>query len=102
MVADIYSKALDDTAIEFGKIYKPIRHIIEDFQEKSGYGSMSKVLLGNSIKLYDNLYEKDEKGHNLMRFKNPYTDSTLTLIEREFLKKILFEFAKIKHSRGIY
>ena len=33
MVADIYSKALDDTAIEFGKIYKPIRHIIEDFQE---------------------------------------------------------------------
>lgn len=102
MVADIYSKALDDTAIEFGKIYKPIRHIIEDFQEKSGYGSMSKVLLGNSIKLYDNLYEKDEKGHNLMRFKNPYTDTTLTSIEREFLKKILFEFAKIKHSRGIY
>jgi len=31
MVTDIYSSALDDTAIEFGKKYKPIRKVVEKF-----------------------------------------------------------------------
>ena len=33
-----------------------------------------------------------------MRFKNPYSDPTLSDIEKDFLKKILFEFNKIRFN----
>jgi hypothetical protein len=44
--------------------------------------------------LFKNLFELDNKGNKTMKFKNPYTDSSLKDYERKFLKKALFYFNK--------
>lgn len=65
-----------------------------DFYKAAGYSSLENITLGTQSRLFNNLYELDSKGNKTMRFKNPYTDSSLKDYERIFLKKALFYFNK--------
>ena len=44
------------------------------------------------------MFVQNDKGDPIMMFKNPYTDSSLSSEEKQFLKKALFEFAKVTYS----
>ena len=71
-----------------------LRSFIMDFYKAAGYTSLENFTIGDQTRLYNNLYELDSKGNKTMRFKNPYTDSSLKDYERTFLKKALFYFNK--------
>ena len=71
-----------------------LRGFIMDFYKAAGYSSLENITLGTQSRLFNNLYELDSKGNKTMRFKNPYTDSSLKDYERIFLKKALFYFNK--------
>ena len=77
--------------------YSPIRPIFMEFYEKAGYSKTQNALIGNQASVYKNLYETDPNGNRTMQFKNPYDEfNDLKDYERDFLKKILYEFHKIR------
>lgn len=98
-VAFMFQKAIDKIAGQMLDRYSPIRTLILDFLEKKGYNATQNSLIGNHATQFKNLYEVDLNGQKTMKFKNPYDRSTqLDDNEREFLKKILFEFNKIRYE----
>lgn len=79
---------------------KNIRQFLMDFYKKSGYTTLENVTLGDQNRLFKNMYQTDSSGKRIMLFKNPYDESNnLTQIEREFLKKALFEFNRIRQLK---
>lgn len=96
-VGFMFQKAIDKIANDMVTRYTPIRNIFMKFYEDAGYTKTQNALIGNQASVYKNLYELDSDGNRTMQFKNPYDDfSDLKDYEREFLKKILFEFHKIR------
>lgn len=96
-VGFMFQKTIDKVANDMLTRYSPIREIFMKFYEDAGYTKTQNAIIGNQASVYKNLYETDEKGNRLMQFKNPYDISNdLKDYEREFLKKILYEFHKIR------
>lgn len=96
-VGFMFQKAIDKIANDMTTRYTPIRDVFMKFYEDAGYTKTQNAVIGNQASVYENLYEKDSQGKRLMQFKNPYDDfNDLKSYEREFLKKILWEFHKIR------
>lgn len=76
-----------------------LRSFIMQFYKDAGYTSLENMTLGTQARLFENMYELDSKGQKTMKFKNPYTDSSLKEYERKFLKKALFYFNKYNFLR---
>lgn len=59
---------------------------------KSKEGTLNTMLLSNHRALYQALFQQDKTGHvsNEFRFKNPFTDSSLTAEDKEYLKEIIW------------
>lgn len=71
-----------------------LRGFIMEFYKDAGYTSLENFTLGTQNRLFENLFELDDRGNKTMKFKNPYTDPSLKDYERKFLKKALFYFNK--------
>ena len=96
-VGFMFQKTIDKVANDMLTRYSPIREIFMKFYEDAGYTKTQNAVIGNQASVYKNLYETDENGNRLMQFKNPYDISNdLKDYEREFLKKILYEFHKVR------
>ena len=96
-VGFMFQKTIDKIANDMLTRYSPIRPIFMEFYEKAGYSKTQNALIGNQASVYKNLYETDPNGNRTMQFKNPYDEfNDLEDYERDFLKKILFEFHKIR------
>ena len=96
-VGFMFQKSIDKIANDMVTRYSPIKDIFMKFYEDAGYTKTQNAVIGNQASVYLNLYEKDEQGNRLMQFKNPYDDfNDLKDYERSFLKKILFEFHKVR------
>lgn len=93
LVVNRYTKALDDTAKEFNEAYSPLKKHIVNFYEAMGYNTARAAVIGDSTKIFKNLYREDEP----LMFKDPYDSSyQLSEPERKFLKIVLFHINKIK------
>lgn len=91
----------DTIASEFLDVYdKYIREHFNTFYKEIGYSSSENMILGDQAAQYDNMFEKDiHTGKNTMVFKNPYDMSNdLTSPERNLLKQVLYQIAKINHN----
>lgn len=99
-VGFLTKKSIDNARAEILDGYMLNMHpIIKKFYEDAGYTSANNAIIGNQAKVYQNLYQRDENGVNLMLFKNPYDmSSDLKPYERDFLKKILYEMYKVYQS----
>lgn len=80
------------------KAANPIQKFTREFFNSKGYGSLQASTLGDENTLFKNMFVQNDKGDPIMMFKNPYTDSSLSSEEKQFLKKALFEFAKVTYS----
>ena len=102
MVTSIVSQAIDRIHYDTVEKFTPIRKYLDDFYKSVGYSSLKNSTLGNQEQQFSNMFEKDEEGNNLLVFKNPYKDASLSEPEKVFLKKALFTFAKIRcEMKGI-
>ena len=96
-VGFMFQKAVDKIANDMTMRYTPIKEVFMEFYKDAGYTKTQNALIGNQASVYEHLYETDENGQRLMQFKNPYDEfNDLKNYERKFLKRILYEFHKIR------
>ena len=75
-----------------------IRGFVMDFFKACGYDLTKNAVIGNEVRLYDDLFERDENNKRTMTFKNPWTDTSLKEHQKVFLKKALFQFYIIRNN----
>lgn len=96
-VGFLAQKSIDNIRSEILDEMSEITPIFREFYEASGYSSLQNEWVGDLVTKFNNLYEVDEDGNKLMVFKNPYNpNADLKPYERTFLKKILFQFYKVR------
>ena len=98
-VVSAFIQAVDDIAFKVKSEYNHIYNFTIDFYNRSGFGNLRASLVGDQAKAFENLYERDSSNKLLMRFRNPYSRDNfvpMTEAEKQYLKKVLFEFAKIR------
>lgn len=100
IVADNMQITHDSIAEDFLKDYDVnIRPQFDKFYKKIGYTNLDNITFGRQARQFDNLYERDENGNNLLIFKNPYDNTNdLKPEEREILKHVLFRIAMINSN----
>lgn len=76
---------------------RPVQQYLTQFYKGAGYGNLQNETLGNQEVAFKNLFQEID-GKRIMKFRNPYTDSTLKPHEREFLKKVLFTLATVRQK----
>lgn len=101
-MSNLYARALDESSIQFDKIYSPIRKKIQEFYEDTGYGVVKSAVLGSAESVFKDMFEVDANGNKTWYFVNPYdkvSSAALNEKQRDFLKFILFQFGKLKAER---
>lgn len=81
---------------------KNLRSFIMEFYKDAGYTSLENMTIGSQNRLFMNLYQTNNSGKRIFRFKNPYTDNTLKDYEKKFLKKVLFYLNKYNFRNKDY
>lgn len=98
-IVKMVTTTIDDIAFKVKQEYNHIYNFTMDFYNSSGYGDTRASLVGDQAKAFNNLYKRDKSNNILMEFRNPYEQdslSPLTPAESKYLKKVLFELAKIR------
>lgn len=100
-VTDLYTAAIDKISARVREIANPIMQYTKQFYQDQGFGSLRNSVIGDSARAFLNLYRVNERGERMMEFRNPYetdTQTPLNSAERLFLKRTLFQLAKIKST----
>lgn len=104
IITELYNRTINRIAEEAMKRWIPIRSIFNNFYETIGYSRLQNSTIGNQANQFDDLYKKDAQGNNELRLLNPYDNTEMAQIQthreekRQFLKRILFNFAKTRYS----
>lgn len=103
LITDLYTKTINTIAEQAESKWIPIRDILYKFYDDIGYTRLQNTTIGNQAQQFNDLYRKDANGNRLLRLLNPYDSNDMAQIQshrgikQQFLKKILFEFAKIRY-----
>lgn len=103
LITDLYTKTINTIAEQAESKWIPIRDILYKFYDDIGYSRVQNSIIGNQAQQFNDLYRKDANGNRLLRLLNPYDSNDMAQIQthrgikQQFLKKILFEFAKIRY-----
>lgn len=103
LIIDLYTKTINTIAEQAESKWIPIRDILYKFYDDIGYSRLQNSVIGNQAQQFNDLYRKDANGNRLLRLLNPYNSNDMAQIQthrgikQQFLKKILFEFAKIRY-----
>lgn len=79
----------------------PIQNFTRDYFNQAGYSTIEGSLIGDENKYFDNMFMHNDRGEKIMMFKNPYKNDAANYMsshEKLFLKKALFELAKVTYS----
>lgn len=95
----MFQQSVNTIADRMQKEYAPLRKAMQKFFEAKGYGAARNSIIGDEVRIFNNLYDEQKKLEGELRFKNPYDHSNnLDDAEREFLKQVLFEINKIRYA----
>lgn len=103
LITDLYIRTVNIIAEQAESKWTPIRNILYKFYDDIGYSRLQNSVIGNQAQQFNDLYRKDANGNRLLRLLNPYDSNDMAQIsthrgvKQQFLKKILFEFAKIRY-----
>ena len=103
LITDLYIRTINTIAEQAESKWIPIRNILYKFYDDIGYSRLQNSVIGNQAQQFNDLYRKDANGNRLLRLLNPYDSNDMAQIsthrgvKQQFLKKILFEFAKIRY-----
>lgn len=98
-VVTSFIQTVDDIAFKVKSEYNHIYNFTMNFYNQTGFGNLRASTIGDQARAFENLYERDSSNQIVMRFRNPYSQDNFTPMsnaEKTYLKKILFEFAKIR------
>lgn len=94
----MFQQAVNKVADRVLKEYAPMREIMNKFFKAKNYSAARNSIVGDEVKIFKNLFDPVSKDNGELRFKNPYTDSSLDSAEKEFLQNVLFEINKIRYE----
>lgn len=103
LVVNLYTETINKIAEQAESKWVPIRKLLFKFYDDIGYSRIQNSTIGNLAQQFDDLYRRDINGKKLLRLLNPYDAYDMAQIKthrgvkQQFLKRILFEFAKIKY-----
>ena len=103
IIQDLYTKTINTIAEKTENRWIPIRQLIFKFYDDIGYSRLQNSTIGNQAQQFNDLYKKDANGNRLLRLLNPYDSHDMAQIQshsgvkQQFLKRILFEFAKVRY-----
>lgn len=97
VVTSLFARAADKIADKSYKDSIPVKKYLTEFYKAQGFTNLQNSTIGFQTKVFSNLFEEID-GKKTMRFKNPYTDSTLNEHEKRFLKQVLFTIAKVRQK----
>ena len=103
IISDLYTKTINTIAEQAESKWVPIRDLLYKFYNDIGYSRLQNSTLGNQAQQFNDLYRRDANGNRLLRLLNPYDSNDMAQIKthrgikQQFLKKVLFEFAKIRY-----
>lgn len=95
VVVGLFHRAADRIAEDSYRDVTPIQKYLTEYYKAIGRSNFINSTVGFQTQVFQNLYEEID-GVRTMRFKNPYTDPTLSDPERKLLKQALFTFAKVR------
>lgn len=98
-VVNSFIQTVDDIAFKVKSEYNHIYNFTMNFYNQTGFGNLRASVIGDQARAFENLYERDSSNQIIMRFRNPYSQDNFTPMsnaEKTYLKKVLFEFAKIR------
>lgn len=98
-VVNLFIKSIDDIASEVKSEYNSIYNFTTKFYDSTGFSSIRNSSIGDQAKAFSNLYRIGNDGKMLMEFRNPYENDSQTPLnaaEKTYLKRVLYEFAKIR------
>ena len=97
IIQHVYTKAIDNVAANVLKEIEVARRYFKEYYDKCGYSRVQNATLGGQALTFNHLYALDNEGKQTLSLKNPYNMSEdLENYEREFLKKVLFSFNRIR------
>lgn len=103
LISDLYTKTINSIAEQAESKWIPIRKLLYKFYDDIGYTRLQNSTIGNQAQQFNDLYRRDANGNRLLRLLNPYDANDMAQIQshrgakQQFLKRILFEFAKIRY-----
>ena len=103
IIVNQYTKAVNAIAEQTGDKWASLRSVFEEYYKNVGYTRLQNSTFGGQAKVFDDLYRRTKEGKRLLRLLNPYDPYDMSqikehrAIKQQFLKKILFEFAKIRY-----
>lgn len=108
IITDLYTRTINTIAEKTESKWVPIRKLLFQFYDDIGYSRFQNSTVGNLAQQFDDLYMRDVNGKRLLRLLNPYDPNDMAQIKdkrgikQQFLKRILFEFAKVRYPmKGI-
>lgn len=96
----IISTGFEKVGTRHNKFVSQVRTQCENLMSGNGYSKGRKLIIGDVVNNYLNLFERDADGNfidNDLKFRNPWTDKRLENHEREFIKFVLWSL-----NRHIY
>lgn len=107
MITSQLSKTINKVADMFQQKWGAIRKIFFEYYDAVGYTRLQNSVIGGQETVFRDLYLKDARGNRTLRLLNPYDANDMAQInpsshrdaKQKFLKKVLFEFAKIRYNK---
>lgn len=97
IIQDVFTKAIDNVAAKVLEEIQKSRQYFATYYDKCGYSRLENALIGDQAKAFDRLYKRDDSNNRLLELKDPYNPAEdLKDYEREFLKKVLLSFNRIR------
>ena len=108
LVTELYTRTINEISEKVHIKWEPIRQVFFQFYKDMGYSTTRNAVRGDLVRIFDDLYAQDERGERTLRLLNPYDNADMAQIKdkreikRKFLKRVLFEFAKVRYpQKGI-
>lgn len=98
----IISTGFEKVGTRHNKFVKQVRTQCEKLMSGNGYSKGRKLMIGDVVNNYLNLFERDADGNfidNDLKFRNPWTDKSLKNHEREFIKFVLWSLNRHVYAK---
>ena len=98
IIRDAINRSMSTVTNRFNTFNSKQRAIIEKLKESKGYSKLRQLTVGDMVKLYRNLYRPQNEANPDLILKDPWTDTSLNEVEKEYIKFVLFHLNKRKYK----
>lgn len=96
IITGLFAQTADTIAERAYKRTRQIQKYLDEYYKACGYSNTRNSTIGDQQRVFRKLFDVDENGNKIMRFRNPFTDPTLKDHERKLIKQVAFTLAQVR------